>query len=97
MGDNSCSGDEVEGDNKVLVSKGDAEDEVLIGGLAVDLISRDATDVDLLGDGELYYLYEDAGLSVYVHSDLVGSSAPPQAMVLDSYIHTSPVDAFGII
>ncbi len=97
VGDNSLSGYEVESDNKVLVIKGDAEDTVLIGGLALDLISPDATDVDLFGDGELYYLYEDAGVSVYVHSDLVGSSAPPQAMVLDSYIHNSPVDAFGII
>jgi hypothetical protein len=97
VGDNSLSGYEVESDNKVLVIKGDAEDTVLIDGLDLDLISPDDTDVDLFGDGELYYLYQDAGVSVYVHSDLVGSAALSQVTGLDSYIHNSPVDAFGII
>ena len=81
----------------MLVIKGDAEDTVLIDGLGLDLISPDATDVDLFGNGELYYLYQDAGVSVYVHSDLVGSAALPQITGLDSYLHNSPVDAFGII
>jgi Ca2+-binding RTX toxin-like protein len=97
VGDNSLSGYEVDSDNKVLVIKGDAEDTVVIDGLDLDLMSPDESNVDLFGDGELYYLYQDPGVSVYVHSDLVDSAASPQAMGLDSYIHNSSVDAFGII
>ncbi|MBT5203546.1 MAG: cadherin-like domain-containing protein [Gammaproteobacteria bacterium] len=102
VGDNSLNAYEEGADNKVLVINGDAEDTVILNGLDLDAIAPTASEVDLFGDGELYYLFQENGVSLYVHSDLSDSAEedqekPASGHDLDHYMHNSQVDAFGMI
>ncbi|MBT6245741.1 MAG: hypothetical protein HOI43_10020, partial [Gammaproteobacteria bacterium] len=102
VGDNSLNAYEEDADNKVLVINGDAEDTVILNGLDLDAIAPTASEVDLFGDGELYYLFQENGVSLYVHSDLSDSAEedqekPASGHDLDHYMHNSQVDAFGMI
>lgn len=101
VGDNSLSGYEIGSDNKVLVINGDAEDTVLLNGLDLDAIAPTDSEIDLLGNGELYYLFQDNDVSLYIHSDLIDSAEeseerPASGFDLDHYMHNSQVDAFGM-
>lgn len=96
VGDNSLNGYVMGNDNKVLVINGDAQDSVLLDGLDIEFITPDASDVDVFGNGERYYLFQDDGVDLYVHGDLVDSNTSLAGKDLDSYIHDKPVDSFGV-
>jgi len=102
VGDNSLNAYEEDSENKVLVINGDAEDAVLLNGLDLDAITPTDSEIDLFGDGELYYLFQENGVSLYVHSDLSDTAEenaqkPASGLDLHHYLHDGQVDAFGMI
>jgi len=102
VGDNSLGAYENGSDNKVLVINGDSTDSVILNGLDLSATAPTESEVDLFGDGELYYLFQENGVSLYVHSDLSDTAEenqekPASGLDLHHYLHDGQVDAFGMI